>query len=198
VFRGYSGDEELLGAPRADDTAPLDLLRREVARLEPQKVYLPLGIGGHVDHQLMLDVGLALLGETESWVMPGHGWAGRVVFYEDFPYAWWNDFRHLDDLPPGHLAGLPDGISLTADYADVGDQIERKITGIAVREPARPTVRRHEGDGRRCARPRADDGRARLCARRGGTLLDDDRGLRPSDRKVSRRWPPARARASSP
>ena len=32
-----------------------------------------------------------------------------VVFYEDFPYAWWNDFRALDDLPDGALDGLPDG-----------------------------------------------------------------------------------------
>ena len=39
-------------------TAPYDLLRREIARLEPQKVYLPLGVGGHVDHQLCRDVGV--------------------------------------------------------------------------------------------------------------------------------------------
>ena len=25
--------------------------------------------------------------------MPGPDYAGTVVFYEDFPYAWWNDFR---------------------------------------------------------------------------------------------------------
>ena len=69
VFRGYAGDDELLGAPRADDTAPIDLLRREIARLEPQKVYLPLGVGDHVDHRLMREVGLALLGEADgSWV----------------------------------------------------------------------------------------------------------------------------------
>ena len=41
VFRGYEGDDELLGMPRADDDAPFELLRREIARLEPQKVYLP-------------------------------------------------------------------------------------------------------------------------------------------------------------
>ena len=37
------------------------LLRQEIARLEPQKVYLPLGVGGHVDHQLCREVGVALL-----------------------------------------------------------------------------------------------------------------------------------------
>src|SRR6188472_3054771 len=91
VFRGYEGDEELLGTPRADDTAPYELLRQEIARLEPQKVYVPLGIGGHVDHQLCRDAGIGLLGEARKWVMPGPDYAGTVVFYEDFPYAYWND-----------------------------------------------------------------------------------------------------------
>ena len=52
VFRGYEGDDQLLGSPREDDDPPYDLLRQEIARLEPQKVYFPLGVGGHVDHQL--------------------------------------------------------------------------------------------------------------------------------------------------
>ncbi len=134
VFRGYGSDDELLGAPRSDDTAPIELLRTEIARLEPQKVYLPLAVGGHVDHRLMRDVGMALLGEADHWTMPGPEWAGRVVFYEDFPYTWWNDVRRLDDLPPDHLAGLPAGVSLTAEYADISDQLERKITGISIYE----------------------------------------------------------------
>src|SRR5262245_23632791 len=71
VFRGYEGDEQLLNAPRDDDTAPYELLRREILRLEPQRVYLPLGIGRHVDHQLCREVGVALLNENRRWVMPG-------------------------------------------------------------------------------------------------------------------------------
>ena len=71
VFRGYEGDDQLLGTPRADDPAPVDLLRREIARLEPSRVYLPLGIGGHVDHQLTRDAGMALLHDARAWVMPG-------------------------------------------------------------------------------------------------------------------------------
>ena len=61
VFRGYAGDAELLGSPRDGDEAPYELLRREIARLEPQKVYFPLGVGGHVDHRLARDAGRALL-----------------------------------------------------------------------------------------------------------------------------------------
>ena len=58
VFRGYESDDELLDAPRDDDAAPFDVLRREIVRLEPQKVYVPLGVGNHVDHQLCRDVGV--------------------------------------------------------------------------------------------------------------------------------------------
>jgi LmbE family N-acetylglucosaminyl deacetylase len=134
VFRGYEGDDQLLGEPRVDDEAPFELLGREIARLEPQKVYLPLGVGGHVDHQLCRQVGVHLLGERRRWVMPGPEYAGTIVFYEDFPYAWWNGFTGLADLGSDALAGMPSDVSLFPAYADVTDQIERKITGIAMYE----------------------------------------------------------------
>jgi LmbE family N-acetylglucosaminyl deacetylase len=132
VFRGYEGDDQLLGAPRPDDTAPYDLLRQEIARLEPQKVYVPLGVGGHVDHQLCREVGVGLLNESRRWVMPGPDYAGMVVFYEDFPYSWWNDFDRLEDLGADVLATLPSEVSIFPTYADIGDQIEHKVTGISL------------------------------------------------------------------
>src|SRR3954447_5527803 len=132
VFRGYANDDELLNAPRDDDQAPYEILRREIARLEPQKLYLPLGVGNHVDHQLCRDVGVRLLAEGRRWVMPGPEYAGLVTFYDDFPYAWWNDFTPLSDLPPTALADLPADIALVPEYADIGDQLERKITGINI------------------------------------------------------------------
>jgi len=131
VYRGYQGDDQLLGEPHPDDEAPVDLLRREILRLEPQTVYLPLGVGGHVDHQLCREVGLSLLAEGRRWVMPAPEMSGRVSFYEDFPYAWWNDFTGLADLPADSL-GLPDGVSLEARYADLSDHLERKAAGIRV------------------------------------------------------------------
>jgi LmbE family N-acetylglucosaminyl deacetylase len=134
VFRGYEGDAQLLGPPRADDTAPFELLRQEIVRLEPQKVYLPLGVGGHVDHQLCREVGVALLHEARRWVMPGPDYAGKVVFYEDFPYSWWDDFNRLEDLGADVVESLPSEVSISPTYADIGDQIERKITGISLYE----------------------------------------------------------------
>ena len=130
VFRGYEGDDELLGTPRADDEAPFEALRTEIARLEPQKVYFPLGVGGHVDHQLCRDAGVRLLGESRRWIMPGPEYAGAVVFYEDFPYAYWNGFRRIEDLGFDLNAALPSDVGLVPTYADISDQEERKITGI--------------------------------------------------------------------
>jgi LmbE family N-acetylglucosaminyl deacetylase len=148
VFRGYDGDAEVLGGPRPGDEAPYAVLRREIARLEPQTLYLPLGVGGHVDHQLCRDIGIALLQEGRRWVMPGPDYAGIVTFYEDFPYAWWHDFSRLEDLPPGTFAGLPSNVAITPQYADIGDQIERKITGIGLYASQVPQL---FGDQRRMA-----------------------------------------------
>jgi LmbE family N-acetylglucosaminyl deacetylase len=134
VFRGYVGDAQLLSMPRADDVAPYETLRREIIRLEPQRVYLPLGVGDHVDHQLCRDVGAALLDEGRRWVMPGPEMVGIVEFYEDFPYAWWNDFQTISDLPPHALANLPEGVAVKAEYADITDQVERKVRGISLYE----------------------------------------------------------------
>ena len=134
VFRGYENDEQLLNAPRDDDEAPFEILRREIVRLEPQKLYLPLGVGNHVDHQLCREVGMQMLAEGRKWVMPGPDYAGIINFYEDFPYAWWNDFVQLEDLPRTAFADLPPTIGLMPEYADIGDQLERKITGIDIYE----------------------------------------------------------------
>ena len=132
IYRGYDGEDQLLGRPREDDPAPYETLRREIARLEPQKVYFPLGIGGHVDHRLCREVGLQLLRDGHRWIMPGPDYAGALVFYEDFPYAWWNDFAHLGDLDDGGLVGLPSDVGIAPQYADVGDQIESKIMGVSL------------------------------------------------------------------
>jgi LmbE family N-acetylglucosaminyl deacetylase len=129
VFRGYRDDTELLGEVREDDISPYDIVRREIARLEPQMVYLPLGVGNHVDHQLCREVGLGLLAEGRRWVMPGPDYSNRVTFYEDFPYAWWNDFDSPADLPEGALA-LPTGIELEARYSDITEMLERKAAGL--------------------------------------------------------------------
>jgi hypothetical protein len=66
--------------------------------------------------------------------MPGPEYAGIVTFYEDFPYAFWNDFRGLESLPPGALDALPTDVSILPTFADITDQLERKIMGIDIYE----------------------------------------------------------------
>jgi LmbE family N-acetylglucosaminyl deacetylase len=131
VYRGYEGDDQLLGGPRPDDEPPLAAIRREILRLEPQQIYFPLGIGGHVDHILCREVAIALLHAGRGWVMPGPDLADRVSFYEDFPYAWWGDFGGQADLPLDSDS-LGEGRALQARYADISEFLDRKVAGLRV------------------------------------------------------------------
>jgi LmbE family N-acetylglucosaminyl deacetylase len=129
IHRGYADDEALLGQPFEDDEPPTDALRREIMRLEPQQVYFPLGVGGHVDHRLCRDAALDLLSDEQDWVMPAESLAGRLSFYEDFPYAWWSGFSGPADLAEQGIE-VPHGLALEARYADISDQLERKNAGL--------------------------------------------------------------------
>jgi LmbE family N-acetylglucosaminyl deacetylase len=129
VHRGYEGEDAVLGPPFEDDEPPIDVLRREILRLEPQQVYVPMAIGGHVDHRLCRDAALALLAERPGWVMPAQGLVGSLSFYEDFPYAWWTGHSGPDALA-SQGAQLPDTLVMEARYADISDQLERKVAGL--------------------------------------------------------------------
>ena len=124
VFRGYEGDDELLGdAARRRRCAvrappPGDRPARAAAGL-------PAARGRWSRRPPALSRGRCPTArEGRRWVMPGPDYAGLVVFYEDFPYAWWNDFRR-----------------------------PRRPAGRTVRRPARgrqrdPRVRRHDRPAR--------------------------------------------------
>jgi LmbE family N-acetylglucosaminyl deacetylase len=138
VYRGYEGDDQLLGDVRDDDPAPYELLRSEILRLEPQMVYFPLAVGGHVDHQLCRDVALSLLSERSQWIMPALSFVGRLSFYEDFPYAWWRDFEG-----PGRGGvelDLPAGVAIEPQYANITDSLPRKAAGIRIYNSQLPNL----------------------------------------------------------
>lgn len=134
VFRGYEGEPELMGTPRPDDPPPVEAVARELGRLKPRHVYFPLGVGNHVDHQLTRLAGIALFGgphgELVGSVAVGPGLLGRLLFYEDFPYAGRTGFERLDQLPRDALAAMPHDVSLAPEYCELGDLLERKIEGI--------------------------------------------------------------------
>jgi LmbE family N-acetylglucosaminyl deacetylase len=82
IYRGdsYVSDEDLFGAPASEETslpaaiaASLDLADSPDAIT---RIYAPLGVGKHVDHQIV-----HLAGEE----LAARGW--EVWFYEDIPYA---------------------------------------------------------------------------------------------------------------
>ena len=82
IYRGerYLGDPDLFGEVRADEaTLASDLvaaMRLDESRRDSTRVYVPLAIGWHVDHQVAFQAGVEL--DRAGW---------EVWFYEDLPYA---------------------------------------------------------------------------------------------------------------
>jgi LmbE family N-acetylglucosaminyl deacetylase len=103
VYRGdrYLSDEQLFGSLHPDDAELLPRLRTALterlaaAGVAPAWFAVPLGIGNHVDHQLVRHLGHAL--RREGWTV----WA-----YEDFPYSTLErGSRELTALARQHAAG---------------------------------------------------------------------------------------------
>jgi LmbE family N-acetylglucosaminyl deacetylase len=82
IYRGeaYLSDEDLFGSPATEEaslpnaiTASIDLADSPDAAT---RIYAPLGVGKHVDHQIA---------HVAGQVLAARGW--DVWFYEDIPYA---------------------------------------------------------------------------------------------------------------
>jgi LmbE family N-acetylglucosaminyl deacetylase len=75
----YERDEDLFGSLHRSD---LELARHvadsilEICSGQQPEVFAPLGVGNHVDHQLVREA-----------VLPLRGRFPKVVFYEEYPYA---------------------------------------------------------------------------------------------------------------
>jgi LmbE family N-acetylglucosaminyl deacetylase len=75
----YNSDDEIFGPVDPDDAELVRDLGQQFGTLAPGEgdeptVYAPLGVGGHVDHQLVRRA-------AEAWL------DSRLVYYEDYPYA---------------------------------------------------------------------------------------------------------------
>jgi LmbE family N-acetylglucosaminyl deacetylase len=118
IYRGerYLSNDGIFG-PVAEDEADvpgaiIEALRLEAAERPTTRLYAPLAIGNHVDHQLAFAAGVALA---------KRGWA--VWFYEDLPYALRKDAR--DERITSANIELR-----TAAIVDVGSTWEQKLAAI--------------------------------------------------------------------
>lgn len=138
IYRGdhYQSDAELFGAIHPDEWSLLDELEQALtslldeAGIQPAWYAVPLGIGNHVDHQLV-----RLLGQR----LRAHG---QVVWsYEDFPYVLLpggEDQRHA--LVTQYCEQTPWMIELSAEH------LERRIAAIACYESQLAVIFRDLGD----------------------------------------------------
>lgn len=113
----YLSDDNLFGSPHELDTELCGQIESSLSKalpLQQSSLYAPLGVGNHVDHQLMRR---ALLSLSDV--------PARIILYEDYPYA----------EKPGALtsalesAGGGDWYPETTPLDE--EDLEAKITAIA-------------------------------------------------------------------
>lgn len=133
IYRGdlYLSDDDLFGPVKPGDHACSHAVREALADLiqtwKAQRVYLPLAIGGHVDHQICREVGFPL---AEQGI--------PIWFYEDFPYA----------LASGAVEAAVVSATqpLVSEIVDVTSTFEQRLAAIACYASQIPTIFRHYGE----------------------------------------------------
>jgi LmbE family N-acetylglucosaminyl deacetylase len=111
----YGARAAVFDQPVPDDPlgpATVQILGRLRAQQEEARLYLPLGVGSHVDHLVVCAAGFSL-----------HEQGGNVVWYEDAPYA------VEPELVGRRLEMLPDPFEPAV--VEIGPMIERKLQAIA-------------------------------------------------------------------
>jgi len=123
----YASDAELFGALRDDEIELASLLAAEVPTLpewrESTRVFVPLGAGSHVDHQLAFEAGrrMAALGI-------------EVYAYEDCPYV-----IHTPDGLDRRLAEVRASLG-TPVIVPIARTLARHIEAIACYESQLPVI----------------------------------------------------------
>ncbi|HEV7370441.1 PIG-L deacetylase family protein [Arenibaculum sp.] len=92
------------------------LLADAVLSLDPAELWLPLGLGGHVDHRLTRDAGLAMLAAHRDRFADV-----PVLLYEDHPYGTYFPHQRAHVVAALTASGLrlvPDVEDVTGTFAD--------------------------------------------------------------------------------
>jgi LmbE family N-acetylglucosaminyl deacetylase len=144
IYRGdrYTSDASLYGAPHPEELALPEHLAEELLLLPEwrpgSQVFVSLGVGDHVDHQLVFEAGrrLAQLGV--------HVWA-----YEDLPYG-----IHTPQGLASRLAKLAGAVQGPV-VVPVAATIDRKLDAIASYASQVPVIFRFTDDFRGAIRAHA-------------------------------------------
>jgi hypothetical protein len=118
IYRGdqYTSDAQLFGSPAAGDAdLPAEIIESLDLNGSPDRdtrIYVPLGVGNHVDHQIAFAAGVELA---------KRGW--EVWFYEDLPYGLRQGARE------DRIAGSGQALTVGA-VVDVSEVWASKISAI--------------------------------------------------------------------
>jgi LmbE family N-acetylglucosaminyl deacetylase len=129
----YTSDQELFGPLPAEEQELASHLAEEIRYLpewrEGNRVFVPLGIGSHVDHQLVFEAGRCLAGQGVE-----------VYAYEDCPYA-----IHTPEGRRTRLAAL-DGKVDEPVLVPIGETLEQRLAAIACYASQVPVIFRFTHD----------------------------------------------------
>ncbi len=141
IYRGtqYLSDEDLFGVVKPGDEALVKAVAVEIAALcqdvQPRHLYVPLAVGGHVDHRVCL-ASIGTLGQL----------APSVRAYEDFPYLLHDpDFRKapIPRAVTTAAATVPRARHVAPVCQDVTDVLDRRLAAIRAYTSQVATIFRH-------------------------------------------------------
>jgi LmbE family N-acetylglucosaminyl deacetylase len=138
IYRGdrYRSDPELFGVLKGEELELAAHLAEEIRQLpewrDGTRVFVPLGVGSHVDHQLVFEAGRHLASEGVE-----------VYAYEDCPYA-----IHTPAGVAARLSALGEAVGEPI-IVPIGDWLEDRIRSIACYRSQVPVIFRFTTDFRK-------------------------------------------------
>jgi LmbE family N-acetylglucosaminyl deacetylase len=140
----YTSDHELFGPLPAEEIELASHLAEEIRYLpewrEGNRVFVPLGIGSHVDHQLVFEAGRCLVAQGVE-----------VYAYEDCPYA-----IHTPEGRRTRLAALGSKVGEPV-LVPIEKTLEQRLEAIACYTSQVPVIFRFTQDFRGAVRGFADE-----------------------------------------
>lgn len=131
----YTSDTELYGTLHPEDLELSGFLADEIRHLpewrESSRVFVPLGVGSHVDHQLVFEAGRRLAAQGTE-----------VYAYEDCPYA-----IHTPAGVRARLTALGDTVG-KAVSVPIASTLEQRLEAIACYRSQVPVIFRFTDDFR--------------------------------------------------